>query len=200
MLRIAVLALVWCRTGTDQTVIPLTGLVLIQTQGGLQDTTRTLNKQTAQTGITTPGDGAQMGLATAPVLARRNPQTGGELTTVPVLAGSSNRGDNGIGAEKSDSWTTAQSSYRRVTLALPSDLSFALGQAMVKHSHLLTDALRHQSDVLRIGVITFQFDQLAPDFGSTPFHDDARLRKQSADAVKQSGSLRPPSFPQAVPG
>jgi hypothetical protein len=44
-----------------------------------------------------------MGLATAPVLARRNPQTGGELTTVLELTCIADRGDNGIGAEKTDS-------------------------------------------------------------------------------------------------
>jgi len=83
----------------------------MQTQGGLQNAARTLNKQTAQIGITAPGNCSQMGLATATVLARRNPQTGGELTTILELTGISDRSDNGIRAEKTDSWTTAQSSY-----------------------------------------------------------------------------------------
>ena len=43
----------------------------MQTQGGLQNAARTLNKQTAQIGITAPGNCSQMGLATATVLASR---------------------------------------------------------------------------------------------------------------------------------
>ena len=114
----------------------------MQTQRGLQDTACPLYKKTAQIGITAPGDGPQMGLAAAPVLARRNPQTGGKLTTILELTRVADCGNNRIGSKRSNSGATSQASYRWITLALPSNLSFAFGQALIQYADLCADALR----------------------------------------------------------
>ncbi|EKE17153.1 MAG: hypothetical protein ACD_10C00599G0001 [uncultured bacterium] len=176
------------------------GLVLVQAQRGLQNTACPLNQKTTQIGIAAPGDGPQMRFATAPVLARGDAEARGKLTTVLELTCIADRGNDGIGSERSNSRPAAQTSYRGITLALLSNLSFTFSKTLVQYADLLTDALCHQLDALRIGGVTFQFGQFTPDLGRTEFHDDAKLREQSTDPVEQRSSLRLPPFTQAVPG
>jgi hypothetical protein len=140
-----------------------------------------------------------MRFAAAAVLSGSDSEARGKLTTILELTRIAHRGDDRIGRERPNPRATSQANYCRVTLALPSNLSLAFCKTFVQYADLLTDALRHQLDTLWIGGVTFQFRQFAPDLGGTELHDDAKLREQSTNAVKQRGSFRLPSFAQAVP-
>ena len=147
-----------------------------------------MDEQATKVGVSASSNFAEPRFAAAALLAWGDAETGGELTSVFVVAGVAHGRDQGICRERANAGAALQAFDHRVGLRLAGDVFVAFGNTGVEGLELAEHALDHGLERRRgaaaVGLGDEHLGQGAAKVVRPKFGDDGEFGQATADAVE----------------